>query len=714
MQIAPLPTNEAERLCALYAYQVLDTDSETAFDDLTTLATKICDTPIALITFIDSERQWFKSKVGLEATETSRDVAFCSHAILQSEVLIVPDARKDDRFADNPAVVGFPYVRFYAGAPLVTPAGYRLGTLCVVDHQPKELRPAQIEALQALSRQAIAQLELRLKVASLEQKTQEAQRSEALSRESEARFRVIADSTTVLIRIEDDHQQSVFFNQAWLDFTGQSLEQARQTNWQANIHPDDFDLWLRTYSTAFQAKASYNVEFRLKRTDGLYRWLIETGAPRFLPNGSFTGYTGSCTDITEHKQAEEDLHLMQSMTRAIFTAQDFDSALAIVLQKVCEAALWDFGEAWIPSHQKNCMECSSAWYSPTDRLTEFRQISETLSFPPGVGIPGRIWVSRQPEWYPDISLEGSAVYLRVNAAVNAGLKATLGIPIVVDDEVLAVLVFYMHQAKEEDERLIALISASTELGLYIQQKRIEEEIWKSLQKERELNELKSTFVSTVSHEFRTPLSTIMLATEFLESYEQRITPEKRLVHLQRIKISTDRMKQMLEDVLLINQGEVGKLKFEPAPIDLNAFCQTLVEEFRVSASSSHTLILNCQDDLTNACMDANLLNHIFGNLLSNAIKYSPLGGTIHFEIRAAEESVIFQVRDSGVGIPIDDQLHLFETFYRATNASPFRGTGLGLAIVKQCVELHQGTIAVESEVDVGTQFTVQLPLGRGL
>lgn len=167
-----LPQNETARLQVLRQYQILDTICETAFDDLTLLAAEICGTPIALISLIDESRQWFKSKVGLEAESTPRDLAFCSHAIQQpNDVLIIPDTLLDDRFVANPLVTSDPHIRFYAGAPLITPEGYALGTLCVIDRVPREFSPKQVQALRSLSRQVIAQLELRRNLHKLERIT---------------------------------------------------------------------------------------------------------------------------------------------------------------------------------------------------------------------------------------------------------------------------------------------------------------------------------------------------------------------------------------------------------------------------------------------------------------------------------------------------------------------------------------------------------------
>jgi GAF domain-containing protein len=175
---ATMPSTETARLAALNRYAILDTEPEQSFDDLVVLASFVCRTPIATLSLVDDHRQWFKSKVGVEVRETPRDISFCAHAIQQQELFIVPDALEDPRFKDNPLVLGDPHIRFYAGAPLIDEDGYALGTLCVMDRQPRELDDTQKEALRSLRRLALSQIELRRNIQLLKEALSDRTREE--------------------------------------------------------------------------------------------------------------------------------------------------------------------------------------------------------------------------------------------------------------------------------------------------------------------------------------------------------------------------------------------------------------------------------------------------------------------------------------------------------------------------------------------------------
>lgn len=249
-----------------------------------------------------------------------------------------------------------------------------------------------------------------------------------------------------------------------------------------------------------------------------------------------------------------------------------------------------------------------------------------------------------------------------------------------------------------------------------ERKQAEADIRHTLEKEKELGELKSRFVSMTSHEFRTPLATILSSSELLEHYGHKWSEEKKLVHLQRIQVAVKHMTGLLNDVLLIGKAEAGRLEFEPTPLDLVQFCRDLVEEIQLGANhlknGCPSLLAFSTQGLCPACMDEKLLRHILSNLLSNAIKYSPQGGTVYLDLVYNQTEAVFHVQDEGIGIPPADQAQLFNSFHRASNVGTISGTGLGLAIVKKSVELHGGQITVRSEVGVGTTFTVTLPRNK--
>ncbi|MDD1469107.1 PAS domain S-box protein, partial [Dolichospermum sp. ST_sed5] len=243
-----------------------------------------------------------------------------------------------------------------------------------------------------------------------------------------------------------------------------------------------------------------------------------------------------------------------------------------------------------------------------------------------------------------------------------------------------------------------------------QRKQFEEEISKALEREKELSELKSCFVSMTSHEFRTPLTVISSSAEILKNFGHKLDEESKKKHLECIQTYVKHTTQLLDDILLINKAETGNLAFESAPLDLVSFCQKLTAEIQLS-TSNHIIVFasNSQNNVIGN-FDKKILRQILINLLSNAIKYSPNSAIVNFNLDTTESNVIFSIQDQGIGIPEADQVKLFESFHRAKNVGNIPGTGLGLSIVAKCVDLHKGAIAVNSQIGMGTTFIVTIPL----
>jgi len=243
-----------------------------------------------------------------------------------------------------------------------------------------------------------------------------------------------------------------------------------------------------------------------------------------------------------------------------------------------------------------------------------------------------------------------------------------------------------------------------------EQKRAETEMQQALEKERELNQLKSDFVSLVSHEFRTPLEVIMSSADNLDRYHDRLLPEKREQLLRTINKSVRRMSGMMDEVLVLGRLESDRMTFKPAAFELRAFCQRMCDEIEAATAKRCPIQLEINNSPEQAFGDENVLRHIFTNLLSNAVKYSPPDQHIVLRARRLGQDVIFEIQDHGCGIPEADQKRLFQAFHRGSNVRQIPGTGLGLLIVQRCVELHGGEIQFQSIEGQGTTFTLKLPL----
>jgi signal transduction histidine kinase len=241
--------------------------------------------------------------------------------------------------------------------------------------------------------------------------------------------------------------------------------------------------------------------------------------------------------------------------------------------------------------------------------------------------------------------------------------------------------------------------------------RAERAIQQALEKEKQLNQLKSQFISMVSHEFRNPLCVLAMMSDMLLRFDSQLTLEKKEMYAQQINAAIDYMSQLLEEVILLGKVDNGDFQIELTTLNLEEFCNELTTTLKIIDSHQHPIISIYQQDLAPVQLDANVLRHILNNLISNSLKYSPPDREVRVEVSCQDNTAVFCICDRGIGIPKKEQHRLFETFSRCSNVGKIKGTGLGLAIVKHCVDLHGGKICVESEVGIGTKVTVSLPIG---
>ena len=352
MTPAPLPQHEAERLDALQRYEILDTEPEQKFDDLTLLASHICEAPIALISLVDAERQWFKSKVGLTTSQTSRSISFCGHAILENDVMVVPDAAADARFADNPIVTGEPNVRFYAGAPLVTPDGHALGTLCVVDRVPRDLSAAQLDALRALARQVVAQLELRRRLREEREETRQA------IDEKETTVHLILNQMPAILWSTDTDLRLTSSAGAALAAAGRREGAAVGLTLFQFFHTTDPEF--APLAAHRKALLGESVSFEVEWNGRMYASHCE---PLRNADRTIKGVIGVALDITRQKRSERELQKSFALLRATL-----DSAAEGILVVDERGKISNFNESFV-----------QMWRVP-EEITATRDEDQLLAF----------------------------------------------------------------------------------------------------------------------------------------------------------------------------------------------------------------------------------------------------------------------------------------------------------------------------------------------
>ncbi|MFZ0412015.1 MAG: response regulator [Candidatus Acidiferrales bacterium] len=722
---APRPANEAARLEALQRYAILDTIPEQEFDDLSRLAAMVCGTPIALVSLVDSERQWFKAKVGLEAAETSREIAFCSHAILQTDVMVVPDTLKDERFRDNPLVTSDPKMRFYAGTPLVTQDGHALGTLCVIDRVPRDLTAEQREALEALGRLVVAEIELRRSVTDLSQAIRERRRAEE---ELEQLFSLSRDM--FCIAGADGYFKRI--NPAWERALGVSQAELLAKPYLDRVHPDDRETTEREAEKLMLGSITKSFENRYRCGDGTYLWLLWNATP----SSDRKMVYAVARDITEQKREERRMAAGYAVTRLLTEAASLEDAGPGILQAICEGLDWELGALWKVDDGAGVIRCTNVWHRPQKEFPRFVQASMERELKPGFGMPGRVWESCEPVWLGE-GLDAK-VFPRVAEAREEGIRASIGFPIRNERRVTAVAEFFSREIRKPDADLLAMFdSLGSQIGQFIERRRAEEELKEyaghleaarqaleensrrlaqlvnelegAKKRAEEATQAKSEFLANMSHEIRTPMNAIAGMTEL--ALDTKLTPEQR-EYLRTVKSSAASLLNLINDILDFSKIEARKEELESVDFGLREALEDTLNVLALRARQKGIeLLCDVAADVPDALAgDAERLRRIVMNLAANAVKFTEQGEVVlRAEIESQRESGVmlhFSVTDTGIGIAPENQQRIFEAFAQgdASTTRKYGGTGLGLAISAQLAALLGGRIWVESKQSEGSAF----------
>jgi PAS domain S-box-containing protein len=501
-------------------------------------------------------------------------------------------------------------------------------------------------------------------------------RSEFLLRESEEKFRALFEGTSQPVVLHDEHG-ILEVNASWLQLLGySSLEEVigkHPSEVSAKIQSggEPADTLARQHIANALAKGSARFDWTVVRTDG-----TEIPIEVFLTPMQLGGrqlIQAVCNDISVRKRAEEELRQSEARLReseARFSTAFRASPLNITILRLSDAKFIEANDAFV------------RWIG-LDRDKIIGHDSKELN----------VWVNLadRENFLANLRRHGSLREVECQLRSRRGTVHTL----LQSADVIEI--------NSEPHMLV--------VGLDItQRKQAEAELLRTLAREKELGQLRSKFVSMVSHEFRTPLAIIQSSAEIMDDYLDRLEPAERQDHLQSIRKNTRRMAGLMEEVLLIGSFDAGRMQFKPALLELRTFVPRLVDEVLSATMRRCPIELLLAELPAKVHVDERLLRHIFTNVLTNAVKYSDPGKSVQFEIKCARENIVCIVRDHGIGIPEADREWLFNAFHRGCNVGDRPGTGLGLVIVKRCVDLHGGKIKVESKLGKGTAVTMTLPI----
>jgi PAS domain S-box-containing protein len=647
--------NETARLASLHSLKVLDTAAEERFDRITRLASNIFKVPIALISLVDAERVWFKSGRGVEATETPRSNAFCEYTIRGENTFIVPNAIEDSRFADHPLVVGKAGIRFYTGQPLVGPGGHNIGTLCLIDHQPRGFSEEDQEILRDLA--AIAQNELsRL---DLNQLFLEKQQKEEALQQSQAQLRsVIGNAPLILFTLDQNGVVTLAEGKSLAAINRKPNEVVGLSIYKLYKHIPEI---IQAVNRALDGETISN----LLEVNGLAFkcWYAPLRNSR---TEQPAGVIGVAYDITELKQIERDLRAERDFALQVMNTM---------------------GQGLIIVNTQGAFEFVNPAYAAM------------LDYKPEELIGKTVFDVTRSE---DQETLKQALLLRAagkTSSYETRLQRVDGSTIDVTSTGVP------NRRNGEYAGSIAVVTDLTE------RKRIEENLELARDQAMEASRLKSEFLATVSHEIRTPMTGIIGMSELLLD-----TP---LDHEQRefvtvVYESGQALLTIINDILDLSKIEAGKLLLENTDFKLASVVNSAVEVLTPKARAKNLALYVAIHPAVPTYLygDAGRLRQVLLNLLSNAIKFTRQG-YVSIEVGLDnvcccdfEVALRFVVSDSGMGIPMTLQQRLFRPFSQAdgSNTRHYGGTGLGLVISKKLVTLMGGEIGVQSEEGMGATF----------
>jgi PAS domain S-box-containing protein len=713
----PLPEDDKARVEVLRRYHILDTAPEQAFDDIAALAAHSCHAPIAAVSFLDAERQWLKATTGWAVTEMPRAVAFAAHTILHKGVLVVRDTLADARFATNPFVTAGPRIRFYAGAPIVTPDGYALGALCVMDRHPRGLSPAQAEALQALSRHAVTLLEFRRQRADMEAAMTLAEITDAL----EERVRLAVFGAEVGTALTQDtslrdmlrrcaaamvHHLDAAFARIWtLNHAKNVLELQASAGLYTHLDGPHSRVPVGQFEIGLIAQ---------ERQPHLTNAVI--GDPRihdqdWAQREGMVAFAGYPLLIAGRVVGVMALFARHPLTAAALQAM---AAVADGIAMGIERKQAERENRRLAHYNRLLLESVGEGIYGIDTQGDCTFINQTGAALLGF-TPDEVLGNNMHDLVHHRHADGSP-YTREACPIFQVFRTGQGCR--VDTEVFwrhdgtAVPVEYAAFPLIDDDAVQGVVVSFTDITA---RRQAEAELKEAKDAAESANLAKSQFLANMSHELRTPLNAVILYSELLQEEAADAGAQDFIPDLEKIHTAGRQLLALINDVLDFAKIEAGKMEVSPETFALATMLQDVVTTVQpLVQQKGNTLAVHCASDLGAMHSDLTKVRQVLFNLLSNAAKFTEHGSITLAVAREATPDgdwVTFQVADAGIGMTPEQVDQLFQTFSQAdaSTTRKFGGTGLGLAITKRLCRLLGGDVGVVSELGQGSTFTVRLP-----